>query len=328
MECLSLSENNESSLLFQTILSSGVFTHSIVPFLFTHPSNLADLMCVSHGFHQAVDQPTVWKALATYRYGEDIVAKTIEELNKANSSSPGIDLLKEAILNDDNSSIAVPTTRSNEACAWKYNGMFGDKYYYCMIQGLKWNRKEKVVEIYFDARGESDLRGPERSMLQVNFCVVPKRRLFEDTELFHGVQSWNSNNNNIRRAGHYQGRFDVPESFFSPGVGFTFTYSADENDYHTANLIPLSENGLQDFFELQNDTPNFTTMDHSASTTEYSNRNLFEVETPDEERNRWAQLVPIGIMNKNQGQPNAWWTVDEPPREKEDSDSDWDSDSD
>jgi len=132
------------------IVTSGVLTQSIMPFLAASRSAVVDIMCVSRDFQLAVDQSLVWETLALHRYGEAIVKVTKSAIEEERAYSN----LKEAILKDNNARVAIATIRDPKVCNWDGNGSRTDAYYYCMIQGIKWDRSSKAVNIYFDARGE------------------------------------------------------------------------------------------------------------------------------------------------------------------------------
>ena len=45
----------------------------------------------------------------------------------------------------------------------------------------------------------------------------------------------------------------------------------------------------------------------------------FEEESAVEERRRWEQFVPLDVLDRNRGQPNAWWAEEQEDATSSDS---------
>jgi hypothetical protein len=62
-----------------------------------------------------------------------------------------------------NASLYLPF--SDLASEWKTNRR--DHYYECQLLGLQWRRSDHAFRLYFDVRGEADLRNPMQSSIGI-----------------------------------------------------------------------------------------------------------------------------------------------------------------
>lgn len=68
------------------------------------------------------------------------------------------------LVKDDNrlnASLYIPI--SEVSCEYKYNRF--DYFFECQILGMQWDRQEDTLKLFFDARGEHDLRHPSNSSI-------------------------------------------------------------------------------------------------------------------------------------------------------------------
>ncbi|GAB4813310.1 hypothetical protein N2152v2_000356 [Parachlorella kessleri] len=110
--------------------------------------------------------------------------KAEEEFPAATLSLEGYGTYK-GLLRDKNrlhASIVLPLTGTR--CLWKFNSL-PRAYYECRLLALQWKRDNNIFRLFFDARGEQDLRHPSQSSL--GFMVYR-----DPAELLTSWQRWHS----------------------------------------------------------------------------------------------------------------------------------------
>ena len=226
------------------------------------------LLCstLSHFFAEIANEPELWHELATNKYGENVAEATIRLYYED---------WKE-MMKDDNRLGALPTSLCHKPCRWKHNDE--RRFYCCIITALQWDREVGGLRVYFDVRGEPDLRHPLRSSI----CI--RSTDGNTVETFRPV-TWEEDASNT--VGHYKGYLVFPQGRFEKDGVYNFCY---------ANLI----HGGADYesIPILNGKLNKSLFDHYTL-----NEFLFENETSESELNRWKQVLPNNFLQRR---PD-WW---------------------
>lgn len=232
---------------------------------------------LSHELQGVTNEPALWQELANIKYGEAITNATID-LYQGD--------WKEMLM-DDNRRGAIPTLVTYKPCLWKYNNspwtqwrMYrrSGLFYCCIITGIQWNRAENRIRVYFDARGEHDLRQARMSSIRVSSEDGSSLSTFRsiDEKLF------------VQREGHYKGYLDFPQLDLDQEDVCNFCYANMLQNRADYEAIPLIEGKLNanmfDRYTLKDET-------------------LFENETHETEMARWQKVLPEGFLDKRP----EWW---------------------
>ena len=97
------------------------------------------------------DSEALWVELAVRRYGERVAHSTKSLYNNS----------FRLMMKDDNCLGALPTLKGTWTCPWRFNHV--GRFYCCYITCLKLDRPANKLDVYLEARGESDLRSPQTS---------------------------------------------------------------------------------------------------------------------------------------------------------------------
>lgn len=269
-------------------LPQGVLS-TILLFL-EKPKDIADCALISKQFYAASDSDIVWKAMAQYIYGDELANKTLYKY----------DGNWKAMLVDDNRLGACPTLFNIKTSAWKHNGiathLSNSTHYYCTIQCIKWDRRNKMIRIYIDARGEKDLRHPVRSGIRLRSNDGCSQKDIPGQTFVSELKE--------ETAGHYKGFICYPESNVDTSLHdvskkgkCTFCYSnflmqGTWEDYEPVELFSFQPNtSMKDIFSNKNGKITYT-----------SYKSPFADET--EEEKRWRFLNPSVRKRKRL---SVWW---------------------
>ena len=270
-------------------LSQGVLS-TILSFL-EKPKDVADCAVISKQFYIASDSDIIWKAMAKSIYGDELAYETLHKY----------DGNWKAMLIDDNRLGACPTLFNFKTSAWKHNGIAthlnNSSHYYCTIPCIKWDRKNKIIRVYIDARGEMDLRAPVRSGIRLRSNDGCSQK---DTSGQRFVSELKE-----ETAGHYKGFICYPEIIVDPSVHDVSNNTTGKCTFCYANLMQGSWADYEPV-ELFSFQPNTSMKDvfsnKNGKITYTSYKSPFVDET--EEENRWRFLTPSLRKRKR---PNVWW---------------------
>lgn len=250
--------------------------------------DLASVMLVCKSFNRAAHEESIWKEGCFRKYGSDISEQTVH-----------LYPCFYEMLKDDNSLGASPI-RYNPG---KFVYVFNEDHYFfcCLIRSVKWHRPSKTVQVFVDARGETDLRDPITSGLwRVD------RYNGEDTLglTFARVTTARTVTNLVATATHKKAILVYPEDAFAQAGHYVFCYANTRRpwrglpvrleqvppppkDYTNVSILHVKQN-LQDAF------------------AEYSLENGGHPEdTEDSELELWRQNIPQRVLER---QDPPWWT--------------------
>jgi hypothetical protein len=105
---------------------------------------------VCRALYEAAQDEAVWHAKARERYPPATL-----RLGEAYAS------WQELVADDNAEHSALFLPLAGASCLYKFNRH--DYYFQCLLLGLEWQRAEQVFRLYFEARGEIDLRHPSAS---------------------------------------------------------------------------------------------------------------------------------------------------------------------
>lgn len=191
------------------------------------------LLQTCHRFHDICSDPNtefVWHLVAEREYGKDVLKAT----------RPHYDSYKELLQDANVRGGAMPTLKNLEPCMWRQN--LPTRYYCCILECVQWDRERNKFHFYLDARGEVDLRHPERSSMcgrSLNECSVQTVRGDWTSSLEQEVPS------------HHRGCLTIDA--MGDAGNFTFCYAnlmhRDNADYSTVKLFSIQEGeSLKDIF--------------------------------------------------------------------------------
>lgn len=252
---------------------------------------------VSRLFRAVANEPALWKELADRKYSARVSEATVHLY--------GDDASYKAMMKDDNARGAFPTLHKVLKCAYRYNR--SNYFFCCLITCIKWNRGDKKIRLYIDARGESDLREPWTSWVFKKRDPYSHHRRHRGQralpEMFNPLQDGEETRCRYQSLlsaeslpGHYKGFLVVDEDFFDEAATYEFCYANRNNgfaDYQRVELFKIKEGGsLADVFTTQDGT-------------EYTLANESPFQNDDQEgveRQRWQPHVPAAVMNRP-----GWW---------------------
>jgi hypothetical protein len=285
------------------------------------PKDVGSCVQVSKQFQSASDSDMVWKTIAHTMYGEELASSTLD-LYDGNWKT---------MIADDNRKGALPTLDTAKTCEWKLNGTMMSihfdqaSYYYCIISCIKWDRKNKVVRVYIDARGEQDLRSPNESSIRLmddDGCACRESIGRFVSEL--GDDEEKQEQEQRHHGGHYKGVLLFQESDFDPSMDdhlkdmsgrCTFCYAnrmqgSWEVDYKPVEIFKFSPAFmLADAFQKEHDGCTTTTSTSASTSTSTSTKytshcSPYANDCIANEEKRW------GFVDKNvrkRRRPSEWW---------------------
>jgi len=156
---------------------------------------------VCRSFRDVLRTSRVWEAIALRTYGAEI----LQEARSAYTSC-------RHMVADDMRLVAVPTISMVEnpiPSCWIFNRVH--RFYLCLVLCIRYHRNTNEIRIYFEARGEWDLRHPKS-------CSITRQRDFQisKTTGFQGVS---------HGRGHYRGYVSFDAAFFDRQGTYTFLYA-------------------------------------------------------------------------------------------------------
>jgi hypothetical protein len=270
-----------------------------------NPQDIGKAAMTSQQFAQAAAEPALWKELAEHRYGSHVVKGSLH-LYQGN--------YRRMVL-DDNRQGALPTLSGTWASAWRHNSQH--TFYCCLVTGVKWHRVSNRVWIYLDARGEADLRHPNKSGIWLRNPstgtaqvleqrVLPPRPNPDGSYYLRDIEM-NSLMNvreydfvslpGVTSRGHFQGALLVDAGLFRLPGAYEFCYANATphvgRDYDSCTLFTIEPGqSLKDVFpafSLEQETP-------------------FALETPTMRQERWRPYLPSnrGGNIDSAGHRNLW----------------------
>ena len=275
----------------------------VVSFLATTPAELSRIGRVSKSLHRMVHTtPSLWRDMAERKFGRDLAHRTLPLYDNNEWK---------AMLRDDNrrgAALAVTVT-TDPFAPWKWKSYYRfnqNRYFFCcLIAGLKYDRSKRMLYLYLDVRGESDLRHPSTSFLGWSNATRKSwysRRVqsyvsFLDDTPSNPAPSWGR--------GHYKcvvgvdiGQFPVPELVESGTWSFFYACRPNYCDYEP---IPLFESDRgQSIESILSTLPGFR-----YSSPGHTDEHPFANDTEELERKRWEPHVPECVMQRTT--PRPWW---------------------
>lgn len=267
-----------------------IFSHDILVRACSYIGELQDLanaMLVCKSFHKAIHDELIWREYAIRKYSPNVYQQT----NHLYDSSY-------EMVRDDNQRGACPIVYNPGRCLFRHNRV--DYWFCCLIRSVYWHRASRSIRVFYDARGERDLRDPIPSGIW-RFDpdrFDPERRNLHQARAILARESVRF----VDRTGHYQGLLIYPEEAFSQPGTYGFVYANGgviENivrgvivhgrlDYTVAPVLRV-EQTLKDAFS-----------DYCLEVSHAAPPN----DTEESEREMWAAHVPTEVLQRTNP---LWW---------------------
>lgn len=238
--------------------------------IFSHLGTPKDvILCsyLSHDLAEAANEPELWHELAQTKYGTEVAEATIRSYNGD---------WKEMLKDDNRRGGAMPTVNVFKPCFWQYND--NDEFYCCIITALQWSRIPGVLRVYFDARGESDLRTPMSSSIRI------RSEDGSSMETFRPITFGSY----IVRPNHYKGFLTFRDVLFRRNATYHFCYANLIHGGADYESIPIMTGKLDmalfDSYTLEGDL-------------------VRKKETKEAELTRWQKVLPDDFLFRR---PD-WW---------------------
>ena len=245
----------------------------------------------------------VWEGIALRKYGAEILAAAaVSDTNGGGGNYASASYKR--MVADDMRLVATPVL-SKELnpirCKWKYNRPAS--FYICLLYCFQYHRPTNEIRIYFEARGESDLRHPDT-------CSVARWRTHYErpkikTKGFQGISYGR---------GHYKGYVAFDASFFETAGLYTFLY-ADPTMTRNLNFPPdyteVTIPGLENVFAppTKNAAVNylFKYTVHDWSYFDNDGDDDHSIEATELERFRHAVEYPVWNRHNSDFPQRKWW---------------------
>jgi len=252
----------------------------------------------SRGWASVLFCDDLWSMIAHCLWPQSCTGPTVlQTYNLSVNTSPWLGLVATG-----NKSGAWP-------CAVVHNGSSVYKHarpgywFECKVLMVRWDRLSRTVRVYFDAKGESDLRDPASSAIIVSPVAAQREKSWASQKKADASRSLTSVESQffVSRAGHIKGYVAYNESHLfadtqNPGLMFCFANRTASGDYPPVQLPVLDPNNWEhDCWDQEN--PDFFFEPELS---------CIEAETQEEEDARWAGL-PDHVRQRQNGEGARAW---------------------
>ena len=223
---------------------------------------------VSKQFLEATKSGVIWREMAENRFTKRIVDATLGLYHGDHLS----------MLRDDNERGALPTLNGLWKSIFKHNR--SNYFYCCLVTQIQWDRRNRLILLHIDARGEPSLRRPQTSGF---FWREDRRdylRNIDSTVSFHNKKMPGS------PAGQFKGFVSVSDEGFHHNGEYNFCYACKVptwTDYQRTTLFIIAPGeSLRDAFDsyaLKGESP-------------------FDNDTFETELERWRPHVPNDVLRR------------------------------